>query len=59
MKFYWRGVFKFLSVWSKRVRVMSARREAKKWNIRTECEGVESERELYERVECKSGVCGV
>ena len=47
MKFYWRGIFKFLSVWSERVWVMSVKREAKKWNIRRECERVECERELY------------
>ena len=52
MKFYWRGIFKFLSVWSERVWVMSVKREAKKWNIRRECKRVECERESYERVEC-------
>ena len=36
MKFYWRGIFKFISVWSERVWVMSVRKEAKKWNIRWE-----------------------
>lgn len=73
MKFYWRGIFKFLSVWSERVWVMSVKREAKKWNIRRECERVECERELYgewsvwsvreecEGVGCECGVweCGV
>ena len=52
MKFYWRGIFKFISVWSERVWVMSVKREAKKWNIRRECKRVECERESYERVEC-------
>ena len=48
---------------------MSVKREAKKWNIRRECERVECERELYgewsvwsvreecEGVECESVEC--